>query len=258
MELTDYQTRYETIRFTRTDGVLEMVLHTNGGEALWNVSKQGHHNEIGLAFADIARDTENKVIILTGTGRNFVAARDPNEKVPEKNLHEMWDRMQEESISMLESFLAIPVPVICAVNGPCLIHSEIPVMCDIVLAAEHAEFADTTHMRNGVVPGDGTQAIWPMLLGPNMGRYFLLTGLSLSAQHAHRLGVVAEVLSAEQLMPRARELAARLAKFPRRTLRHAKTVLVRHLRSRLRDELDLGLLAQGMALIGMSTARSAE
>lgn len=249
MQLADYANRYETIRFERTDGVLEMTMHSNGGEVQWNVSKQGHHNELGLAFADIARDAENKVVILTGTGSTFVAARDENEVVPEANLHDMWDRMMDESVAMLEGLLAVPVPVICAVNGPALIHSEIPVMCDIVLAAEHAEFADTTHMPNGMPPGDGTQMIWPILLGPNRGRYFLLSGEPLSAQEAHRLGVVAEVLTVDRLMPRARELATRLAGFPRRSLKHAKTLMVRYLRHRIRDEIEIGLLSQGMAII---------
>lgn len=249
MQLADYANRYETIRFERADGVLEMTMHSDGGEVQWNVSKQGHHNELGLAFADIARDAENKVVILTGTGSTFVAARDENEVVPETNLHDMWDRMMDESVAMLEGLLAVPVPVICAVNGPALIHSEIPVMCDIVLAAEHTEFADTTHMPNGMPPGDGTQMIWPILLGPNRGRYFLLSGEPLSAQEAHRLGVVAEVLTADRLMPRARELATRLAGFPRRSLKHAKTLMVRYLRHRIRDEIEIGLLSQGMAII---------
>jgi enoyl-CoA hydratase/carnithine racemase len=249
MELADYADRYETLRFERTGGVLEMTMHSNGGEVLWNVSKQGHHNELGLAFADIARDTENKVIILTGTGRNFVAARDPDEKVTDASLGDMWDRMQEESIAMLEGLLAIPVPVICAVNGPALIHSELPVMCDVVLAAEHAEFADTTHMPNGMPPGDGTQMIWPILLGPNRGRYFLLSGQRLGAEEAHRLGVVAEILPADKLLPRAHEFAARLARFPRRSLRHSKTIMVRYLRHRIRDEIDMGLAVQGLSIL---------
>ncbi|MCB2073756.1 MAG: enoyl-CoA hydratase/isomerase family protein [Novosphingobium sp.] len=249
MQLSDYANRYETIRFERSNGILEMTMHSGGGEVQWNVSRQGHHNELGLAFADIARDTENKVVILTGTGSTFVAARDENEVVPEDNLHDMWDRMMDESAAMLEGLLAIPVPVICAVNGPALIHSEIPVMCDIVLAAEHAEFADTTHMPNGMPPGDGTQMIWPILLGPNRGRYFLLSGEPMSAEEAHRLGVVAEVLTADRLMPRARELATRLAGFPRRSLKHAKTLMVRYLRHRIRDELEIGLLSQGMAIL---------
>jgi len=249
MQLADYQDRYETIRFTRNDGVLEMQMHSNGGEVQWNVSPTGHHNELGLAFADIAKDKENKVVILTGTGSSFVASRDENEVVPEENLHDMWDRMMDESRAMLEGLLAVPVPVIAAVNGPALIHSELPVMCDVVLAASHAEFADTTHMPYGMPPGDGTQIIWPILLGPNRGRYFLLSGERLSADEAHRLGVVGEVLPPDQLMPRAREFAARLAGFPRRSLSHAKTLMVRYLRHRIRDEMELGLFAQGIAII---------
>jgi enoyl-CoA hydratase/carnithine racemase len=249
MQLADYATRYETIRFERNDGVLEMTIHTQGGEARWGITEKGHHNELGLAFADIARDPENKVVILTGAGRSFVGVREMEEQVPETNLHDLWDRMQDEGLSMLETFLAIPVPVICAINGPALIHSEIAVMGDIVLAADHAEFADTTHVPQGVVPGDGTQIIWPMLLGPNRGRYFLLSGERLSAQEAQRLGVVAEVLPLERLMPRARELAGRLAAYPRRMLRNTKTLLIRNLRHRLRDELELGLNAQGAAML---------
>ena len=249
MQFADYANRYETLKLTRDNGVLEVVMHTDGGEVRWNVSPKGHHAELGHLFAAIATDTENKVVILTGTGGNFVAARDENEVVPETSIHDMWDRMTEESVAMLEGLLAVPVPVIAAVNGPALIHSELPVICDIVLAAEHAVFADTTHAPNGMPPGDGTGFIWPIVLGPNRGRYFLLASEHMSAQEAHRLGVVGEVLSADQLMPRARELAQRLARFPRRNLRHTKTVLVRSLRHRLRDELDLGLLAQGMSIV---------
>jgi enoyl-CoA hydratase/carnithine racemase len=249
MQLADYANRYQTLRFERSGGVLEVTMHSKGGEVLWNVSPRGHHAELGFAFADIARDTENKVVILTGTGNNFIAQRDPDEIVPEQAFADMWDRMQEESIRMLEGLLALPVPVICAVNGPALIHSELPVMCDVVFAADHAEFADTTHMPNGMPPGDGTQMIWMILLGPNRGRYFLLSGERLSAQEAHRLGVVAEVLPADQVMKRAREFAARLATFPRRSLRHSKTLMVRYLRHRIRDEMELGLVSQGLAMI---------
>lgn len=246
----DYAESYNTIRFERHEGVLEVTMHTSGGEALWSVTREGHHNELGLAFAEIARDQENKVVIFTGTGQNFIAKRMPNEKTADANLAEMWERMQIESVAMMENFLAIPVPVICAVNGPSLIHSELAVMGDIILAAEHAEFADTTHAPQRMVPGDGTQIIWPILLGANRGRYFLLTGERLSAREAQRLGVVGEVLPADQLMPRARELAARLAESPRKVLRHTKTVLARQLRKRLRDEMDLGLTAQGLGMLG--------
>jgi enoyl-CoA hydratase/carnithine racemase len=249
MKLSDYADRYRNIRFDRSDGVLELTLHTRGGEALWGASERSLHNELGHAFLDIARDRETKVVLLTGTGASFIAAMDPEDRAPEAGLAEMWDRIYPEGVALLEHLLAIPVPVIAAVNGPALIHAELAVLSDIVLAAEHAEFADLAHGLTGVVPGDGVHTVWPMLLGPNRGRSFLLTAQRLSAQEALRLGVVGEVLPADQLMSRAREHARRLAALPHRMLRHTRTLLVRDLRRRLRDELDLGLAVEALATL---------
>jgi enoyl-CoA hydratase/carnithine racemase len=249
MQLSDYANRYDKIRFARSGGVLEVTLHTRGADALWGSGERSLHNELGQAFVDIGRDPENKVVLLTGTGRTFIAAMDPEERATETARAEMWDRIYAEGVALLENLLAIPVPVIAAVNGAALIHAEIAVLSDIVLAAEHAEFADLAHGPTGVVPGDGVHTVWPMLLGPNRGRYFLLTGQRLSAEEALRLGVVGEVLSAEQLMPRARELAQRLAALPRRMLKHTRTLLVRDLRRRLRDEIDLGLAVEALATL---------
>jgi len=248
--LADYADRYDKIRFERSDdGVLEITLHTRGGETLWGASPQSLHNQLGHAFLDIARDTENKVILLTGTGRSFIGGMDPDERHPEPNFAEMWDRIYVEGVALLENLLAIPVPVVAAVNGPALVHAELAVLSDIVLAADHAEFADTAHGPSGVVPGDGVHSVWLMLLGPNRGRYFLLTGQRLSAREALQLGVVSEVMPLEQLMPRARELAHALARHHPRMLRYTRTLMVRNLRKRLRDELEIGLAVEALATL---------
>jgi len=249
VELSEYQSRYHTICFERTGGVLEITIHSRGGEAKWGISERSLHCELGLAFADVARDPENKVIVLTGTGENFIAAMDRDEPAPEPTMAGMLGRIYEEGVMLLENLLALPVPVIAAVNGPALIHAELAVLSDIVLAAEHAEFADLAHVPGGAVPGDGVHTVWPMLLGPNRGRYFLLTGERIPALEAKRLGVVAEVLPAARLMPRARELGRQLAALPTITLRHTRAVLVHHLRKRLRDELRFGLGAEALAIL---------
>jgi enoyl-CoA hydratase/carnithine racemase len=141
------------------------------------------------------------------------------------------------------------VPVIGAINGPALIHAEIPLLSDIVLAAEHVEFADIAHVPAGLVPGDGVHTVWPMLLGPNRGRYFLLTGQRIGAREALQLGVVGEVLPADQLLPRARELARQLAGNLPAMLRHTRALLTRQIRRRLRDELELGLALESFAYL---------
>lgn len=255
MRLDDYAEAYRTIRFARSgDGVLTMTLHTRGGPALWGTSLTSLHRELGQACADLARDPENRVVILTGTGESFCAGMDPEERFHEPGLAAMWPRIYQEGIDLLENLLAIPVPVIAAVNGPALIHAEIAVLSDIVLAATHAEFADLAHIPGGAVPGDGVHTVWPMLLGPNRGRYFLLTGERIGAEEARRLGVVAEVLAPEALLPRAEELARQLARLSPPVLRNTRAVLTRNLRQRLRDELAYGLGAEAVAMLSNSSA----
>ena len=61
-------------------------------------------------------------------------------------------------------------------------------------ASEDVTFQDSAHFINGLIPGDGMHVLFPMLLGLNRGRYFLLTGQTIDAQKALELGVVSEVL----------------------------------------------------------------
>ena len=245
----DYAEKYACIRFAREGGVLEMTLHTRGGPALWGTSLASLHAELGKAFRDIADDPENRVVILTGTGESFIAASDPQERHPEPDFAKMWRRIHEEGVALLQNLLAVPVPMIAAVNGPALIHAEIAVLCDIVLAAPHAEFADLAHVPGGAVPGDGVHVVWPMLLGPNRGRYFLLTGERIGAEEARRLGVVGEVVSPDGLLDRAREHARRLASLPPAMARHTRAVLIKTLRQKMLAELDSGLSAEGLAIL---------
>lgn len=249
-QLSDYADKYHCINFSRDDaGVLEVTMHTRGGPAMWGTSLKSLHAELPDAFLDIARDRENKIVILTGTGDSFCAAMDPEEPFPEPSLSHMWPRIHTEALGLLNNLLAIPVPMIAAVNGPALIHAELAVLCDIVLAADHAQFADLAHVPGGAVPGDGVHVIWPMLLGPNRGRYFLLTGQHIDADEAKRLGFIAEVLKPDQLLPRAREHAAKLAALPATTLRNTRAVLVHDLRRRMLDELPSGLAHEGLTML---------
>ena len=248
--LSDYQEKYSGVHFARANGILEIRLHTNGGPAQWGASLNSLHAELGAAFLDVARDHENRVIVLTGTGDSVIAAFNPDFRHPEPSLAEMWPRIYDEGLALLNNLLAIPVPMIAAVNGPALIHAEIPVLCDIVLAATHAEFADLAHgPGSGVVPGDGVHVVWPMLLGPNRGRYFLLTGERINAAEAKRIGIVGEVLHPDALLPRAHELAAQLAALPMATLRYTRMLLVRDLRRRMFDDLHSGLAHEALATL---------
>jgi enoyl-CoA hydratase/carnithine racemase len=160
-----------------------------------------------------------------------------------------WDRTIFEGLRLVMQLLDIEVPVIAAVNGPVSVHSELAVLADIVLAAEHAYFQDAPHFPGGLVPGDSMQVVWPLLLGPNRGRYFLLTGEKIHAAEAKQLGVVGEVLPADKLMARAYELAGNLAKLNPVLLRNTRYVLTRPLKRAMLDDLHLGLAVEAVTSI---------
>jgi enoyl-CoA hydratase/carnithine racemase len=248
-ELAEYATRYQNARLTRDEkGVLEVALHTEGGPLLWSESV---HRELGYLFADIGADAQNRGVILTGTGDAFCAdisgggwaGMEPSA---------LWEKIYLEGKRLLDNLLNIDVPVIGAVNGPARVHAELAVLSDIVLAAETAVFQDAAHVPNGAVPGDGVHIVWPLLLGPNRGRYFLLTGEEISAQQALNLNVVAEVLPPARLLPRAHELASQLADKPVTTLRYTRVALTQRLKRHMLDDLGYGLMLEGRAAIAMS------
>ncbi|GAC1623849.1 MAG: hypothetical protein NVS9B10_09180 [Nevskia sp.] len=165
----------------------------------------------------------------------------------------IWDRIIWEGNRLLNNLLDIEVPIIAAVNGPATVHSELAVLCDIVLATDTTYFQDAPHFAGGLVPGDGMQIVWPLLLGHNRGRYFLLTGQKIGAEEARALGVVAEVMAAEALLPRALALAAELATRNPILLRNTRHVFTRPLKRALADDLHAGLALEAIASLSGAT-----
>ncbi len=240
----DYRDRFRHIAMERSDnGILEMRLHSDGGDLLWGLDA---HEDIAAAWDAVARDPENRVVILTGTGDTFIHLGGVYSDNPKWATPEVWKRVHNVGRRLVMSHLDVEVPVIAAVNGHATLHSEQVLLCDIVIAAEHAHFADHAHFHHGVIPGDGIQVIWPHVIGLNRGRYFLLTGQELSAQEAKDFGAVNEVVPADQVLPRARELAEMLAAKPDFALRATRMLLVNELRKLMSDGVNMGLMTEGL------------
>ncbi len=236
-----YSGAYDHVRMERTDGIVELTLHTDGGSLVWG---DGPHTELGYCFADVGCDPENRVVILTGAGDDFLAALDTSwvgAMNPDK-----WSKIYFHGRRLLLNLLEMEMPVIAAVNGPATVHAELALLSDIVLASDTAVFADSPHFRFGTVPGDGVHAIWPALFGPNRGRHLLLTAQKVPAAEALALGVVAEVMPAADLRDRAWELARSLAKKPPNVLRYTRSVLTARWRAELGAALDHGLAMEGL------------
>src|ERR1700739_167595 len=222
---TEYSQRYDNVELTRAEGILQVTVHTGGGSL---VGPSTTHDELPYCFGDIACDRDNKVVILTGKGESFCNEIDFatfNLSTP----HD-WDEIIFEGQRLLTNLLNIEVPVIAAVNGPVTNHPEIPVMCDIVLAADTATFQDGPHFMSGIVPGDGAHVVWPHVLGPNRGRYFLLMGQELDAHTAMTHGVSNEVLPGGKLLARAKEIARYIADKPPLTRRYTRVAMTQRIK----------------------------
>jgi enoyl-CoA hydratase/carnithine racemase len=242
--LNTYRNRYQNIKLDRSEGILTVTVHTGGKSLVWSALA---HEELGYCFTDIANDRENKVVILTGAGENYCADIDAGSfKLSSAS---DWDAIFYDGRKLLTAFLDIEVPVISAVNGPARIHPELPVLSDIVLAAETALFQDAPHFMSGIVPGDGAHIVWPYVIGANRGRAFLLTGQELSARVALEYGAVFEVLPRDRLLPRAQELAQTIAARPLLTRRYTRLALTQRIKRLLQEGLSLGLAVEALAAI---------
>lgn len=196
------------------------------------------------AFHDIASDRANKVVILTGSGDAWLNRID-FASFGDLSNPQNWDTVYWEGKRLLENFLEIEVPVIAAINGPATVHTEWMLASDLIVASNTAEFQDAPHILGGIVPGDGVNVLWPAVLGPVRGNYFLWTGQKLSARQALNLGVVSEVVPRSQVMPRAREMAAQLLRVPELTRRYTRAVLTLKLRRELAEAVGPGLSLEG-------------
>jgi enoyl-CoA hydratase/carnithine racemase len=251
IQFSEYEDKYANFHFELSEeGILLMRCHTNDGPLVWDAES---HDRMADAFADIAGDREIRVVIHTGTGVNYNAdwgflakgsidgegpAVPPPGFVPSV---EFMDERGWFGRMLIMNLLDIEVPIIAAVNGPCNMHSEIPLLSDIVLASDDAYFQDAPHYARGMVPGDGQHIAWPLVVGPTRARYLMLTGYSLSAQQALEWGAVAEVLPKERLLDRAWELAREIAKRPPMATRYTRMLFTQNLKRACIDELSHGI-----------------
>ena len=182
---------------------------------------------------------------MTGTGDSFTGPQGTAAGTPKRSPRE-WDQTYWEGKRILTSLLDVEVPMISAINGPALRHSEIPLLCDIVLASDTAAFQDSGHFMSGLVPGDGMHIVYPLLLGVNRGRYFLLTGQRIEAAEAKTLGLVNEVMPQADLLPRAWKLAEQMSRQSDIVLRYSRVAMTLVVKRQIHDLLGYGLALEGL------------
>jgi len=238
-----YREGFPNARLNRSEsGVLEVALHTDGGALVFN----GHtHEQFVDLFHAIGSDPDNRVVILTGSGEAFMETISPEGF--DFFTPQGYDKIYREGRKVLMNILDIEAPLIAAVNGPARLHSEYILLADIVLATPSTVFQDKPHFEFGIVPGDGVHLLWQEVIGSVRGRYFILTRQELDAETAKAWGAVNEIVPANELLPRAHEIAEGLAKLPRLTTKYTRIALTQKLRRIIDEGVTLGLALEGIS-----------
>jgi len=246
-----YRASFSNARLTRSkSGVLEVALHTDGGALVFD----GHtHEQCVDLFHEIGSDSDNRVVILTGSGNAFMETISPEGF--DFFTPQGYDKIYREGRKVLMNILDIEAPLIAAVNGPARLHTEFVLLADIVLATPSTVFQDKPHFEFGIVPGDGVHLLWQEAIGPIRGRYFILTRQELDAETARQWGAVNEIVAADKLLPRAREIAEELAKLPSLTTKYTRIALTRKLRRIIDEGVTLGLALEGISAADVARAK---
>lgn len=222
----------------REDGVLLVRAHTNGGPIQLSVE---NHRSLGQMLKVIGADPENEILILTGSGDEFMMDSDPEGFKLEEEQLDYWAyeyAYKDGRINVSSLVNDLEIPTIGVLNGPGF-HTEICLMCDITICSEDATIFDL-HYDIGSVPGDGIHSCFQELLGVKRAAYALLTGQAIDARTALEYGMVNEVLPRDRLVARAYQIADHIMTQPRTTRRLTTQIVRRPWKQRIVNDLDGG------------------
>jgi enoyl-CoA hydratase len=212
---------YEDYKLLKTERRGHVLVVTIDRPPL-NASNMVMHRELSRIFFDIARDDETNVVVLTGAGKAFCAGGDLNEMKKRMEDQTLWAEVMREARDIVMGIVTLDKPIIARVNGPAIgLGATIALLCDIIIASETAKFADT-HVRIGLVAGDGGSIAWPLSVGLPKAKQYLFTGDSLTAAEAERIGLISEVVPSDQLDDKVYGLADRLATGSQHAIRGTK------------------------------------
>lgn len=191
--------------------------------------------ELCDALESLAADPQIRVIILTGSGRAFAAGAD----IAAMRTASPTDMLRRNTLQYWQRLWSLQKPLIAAVNGMAFGGGcELALSCDLILAAERAQFGQP-EIKLGIMPGAGGTQKLARALGPYRAMELILTGEPLSAEEAYRAGLINRLVPPERLLDEARELAHTIAARPQTAVKLAREALKLGYQTNLRDGLEI-------------------
>jgi enoyl-CoA hydratase len=244
--MIDYNS-YQHILVEKREGIA--VLTLNRPEVL-NATNFRLHNELSRIWLDLGQDPEVRVAVITGAGNAFSAGGDFEMIEKAIGNPEVTASNMQEASDIVHNMINLDKPVVSAINGVAVgAGLAVALLADISIASEKARFTDG-HVRLGVAAGDHAAAIWPLLLSMAKAKYYLLTCDFLDGKEAERIGLVSMVVPPEELMPKAMEVAQKLAKGSQPAIRFTKRALNQWLRLGAHTAFDYSLALEMLGFLG--------
>ena len=199
---------FENLLFDKKDSIAYVTINR---PKVLNALNMATIGELRTVFTQLKDDREVRVVILTGAGeKSFVAGADIGEL--QKNNPVEAKEYTHRGQSVLDLIENLGKPVIACINGFALGGGcEIAMACTMRLASENAKLGQP-EVKLGIIPGYGGSQRLPRLVGKGIAMQLLLTGEMITAQEAHRIGLVNEVVPAGQLIARAEAIAQAIIK----------------------------------------------
>ncbi len=194
--------------------------------------------ELSAAVDQLVKDDAVKVVVLTGTGRFFIAGADIRLLASISSSRE-GETIALQGQAIMNQIEALEKPVIAAINGACLGGGlELAMCCHIRLAAEGSRLGQP-EINLGIMPGFGGTQRLPRIVGQSKAIELILTGDSISAQEAKAIGLVSQVFPPEDLLRQAQSLARTIASKGHVALRASFRAIRQGVELDLRDGLAL-------------------
>jgi enoyl-CoA hydratase len=223
----DYR-EYQHLTFERKpNGV---VLITINRPEVLNATNDRLHWELTQVWLTLDADDSARVAVVTGAGRAFSAGGDLEMVEANARDPKRLARTVREASDIVYNMINLDKPVVSAINGVAVgAGLVVALMSDISIMSETARFTDG-HTKLGVVAGDHAAILWPLLCGMAKAKYYLLTSDFIDGKEAERIGLVSLCVPADQLLPKALEVAGKLALGSQLAIRWTKRSLNNWLR----------------------------
>ncbi len=232
MDNETFYAGYQALTLKRhPGGILEIVMGA-AQSANGKLSTADHnlHRELSTIWLDIDKDPDTRVAIIRGEGRGFSAGGDLGLVEDMANDFNVRARVWREARDLVYNVINCSKPIVSAMHGPAVGAGLVAgLLADISIAAKTARIIDG-HTRLGVAAGDHAAIVWPLLCGMAKAKYYLLLCEAVSGEEAERIGLVSLAVDEPDLLPKAFEVAERLAKGSPSAIRWTKYALNNWLR----------------------------